>query len=89
MRILFCSSFSKDLSKIDSPQLLIQIRDLIDLLENSDSFKSIRGVQKLKGSKSAYRIRLGDYRIGLNKLKDGVELVRILHRRDIYKYFPE
>jgi mRNA interferase RelE/StbE len=33
-------------------------------------------------------IRVGDYRIGV-VLEDGVvTFVRVLHRRDVYRYFP-
>jgi mRNA interferase RelE/StbE len=31
---------------------------------------------------------LGDYRIGIEVLEDEVIFVRMLHRRDIYRYFP-
>ncbi|NPA92437.1 MAG: type II toxin-antitoxin system RelE/ParE family toxin, partial [Chloroflexi bacterium] len=37
---------------------------------------------------SFYRIRLGDYRLGLEIEGDTVVFVRFLHRRDIYRYFP-
>ncbi|MGA9351150.1 MAG: type II toxin-antitoxin system RelE/ParE family toxin [Anaerolineae bacterium] len=42
----------------------------------------------MKGYDTFYRIRLGDYRIGIEVLEDKVILVRILHRKDIYRYFP-
>jgi len=35
-----------------------------------------------------YRIRLGDYRIGLVVNEQTVVFVRFLHRREIYRYFP-
>jgi mRNA interferase RelE/StbE len=89
MTTFFCSSFSKDLSKIDNPVILDQVRTLINLIENLDTVRSIPGIRKLKGSKCAYRIRLGDYRVGMLKIKEGIAFSRILHRRDIYKYFPQ
>lgn len=89
MRIFFCSSFSKDLSKLDNPDIFAQVRNLIDLIEAADNLRAIPGIRKMKGSKTAYRIRLGDFRIGVYKLKNGIEFTRILHRRDIYKYFPK
>jgi ribosomal-protein-alanine N-acetyltransferase len=42
----------------------------------------------LRGSSDFYRIRVGDYRIGVAVEGDEVEFVRCLHRRDIYGYFP-
>ncbi len=35
-----------------------------------------------------YRIRVGDYRIGVEVVGDEILFVRILHRKDIYRYFP-
>lgn len=36
-----------------------------------------------------YRIRVGDYRLGLALEGDTVILVRFLHRKEIYRYFPD
>jgi len=44
--------------------------------------------KKLSGSKNAYRIRMGSYRIGFFYETGTAELVRVLNRKDIYKYFP-
>ncbi|WP_374754821.1 type II toxin-antitoxin system RelE family toxin [Dyadobacter psychrophilus] len=44
--------------------------------------------KKLKGFSNAYRIRIGDYRVGIFVENNIVELARIAHRKDIYKVFP-
>nr|WP_293145269.1 type II toxin-antitoxin system RelE/ParE family toxin [Okeania sp. SIO3I5] len=42
-------------------------------------------MKKFKGEAEYYRIRVGDYRLGI-KVNDGVVfLVRILHRKEIYR----
>lgn len=46
--------------------------------------------QKLVGYSAYYKIRVGDYRIGLHidsEMKI-VEFQRVLHRREIYRKFP-
>ncbi|MGA1264796.1 MAG: type II toxin-antitoxin system RelE family toxin, partial [Prochlorothrix sp.] len=49
---------------------------------------------KLKGYDTYYRIRVGDYRIGLEVLHQSdsgnleIVFVRVLHRKEIYRYFP-
>ena len=43
---------------------------------------------KLSGHDAYYRIRVGDYRIGVEVAEDVIIFVRILHRKDIYRYFP-
>jgi len=47
-------------------------------------------VEKLKGYRDYYKIRVGEYRIGLFIDKPGrmIEFRRVLHRRDIYRHFP-
>jgi len=45
---------------------------------------------KLRGYKDYYRIRVGDYRIGLRLDFDRrlIEFRRVLHRNQIYRRFP-
>ncbi|MCY7282069.1 MAG: type II toxin-antitoxin system RelE/ParE family toxin, partial [Cyanobacteria bacterium CAN_BIN43] len=35
-----------------------------------------------------YRIRLADYRVGIIRQGDSLEMMRVLHRREFYRYFP-
>ena len=47
-------------------------------------------LSKMKGYKDKYKIRVGDYRIGLtiDKKKQTTVCQRVAHRREIYKIFP-
>jgi mRNA interferase RelE/StbE len=45
------------------------------------------GCRKLQGSRDAYRIRVGDYRV-VYEVATGrllVEIVRVRHRKDVYR----
>ena len=42
-----------------------------------------QNLQKLKGEDNFYRIRIGDYRIGIKVNDDTTTFVRLLHRREI------
>ena len=88
MKSLFRSSFLRDLRKIRDKRGLASVREGIESIERADNLSEVRNVRRLSGSKSFYRVRLGDYRIGLVVEGDAVEFVRCLHRRDIYRYFP-
>ncbi|NJL29744.1 MAG: type II toxin-antitoxin system RelE/ParE family toxin [Thermoanaerobaculia bacterium] len=47
-------------------------------------------IQKLQGYKDKYRIRIGDYRVGV-EISYADKLIvfrRIAHRREIYRVFP-
>lgn len=88
MQIVFLSKFSKDLSKINQPKVLADIEKAIIQVENVKTTIDINQLKKLKGYKSAFRIKVGDYRIGLFIENDVIEFARILHRKDIYNLFP-
>lgn len=68
--------------------LLNKIADCIEHVEKITFIGEIRNLKKLKGSNTYFRIRMGDYRIGLMIDQGTVTFVRFLHRRDIYNYFP-
>jgi mRNA interferase RelE/StbE len=86
--VKFTLLFNKDLSGIRDVKLIQSIEDAIDNVKQVASSTEIINLKKLKGYKKYYRIRIGDYRIGLFIEKNTVEFSRFLHRKDIYKYFP-
>ena len=88
MNIKVHKTFLKELSSIPSKKR-VKIEKFLfeEMLKIEDPF-SIPNIQKLKGYSNYYRIRFGDYRAGV-KIKDNTIIFeRILHRKDIYKYYP-
>jgi mRNA interferase RelE/StbE len=89
MKIFIDKSFVKDVDKVRDRKVLNKLSSLLKELENSKTLPELSYVKKIKGYDSFYRIRLGNYRIGLEEIKGkGISLTRFLHRKDIYKYFP-
>lgn len=88
MRVEFLSSFNKDLNKINSAQVRQSIKSLILKLEKAESLQQITQLKKLKGHPDAWRIRLGNYRVGLFYSDQIIQLARVVDRKDIYKVFP-
>ncbi len=88
MKVGFRESFAKDLKKIQEKPLLKKVEQLIKVIEFAKQPADIPGIKKLTGSTSYYRIRLGSYRVGLLITGQTVTIVRILHRKEIYRYFP-
>jgi mRNA interferase RelE/StbE len=88
LRIEYRKRFLKDLSKIPS-KARNQIEQLafeeLPSLENRTSSKKI---EKLKGYPNYFKIRIGNYRIGLKFERNRFILERVLHRKEIYRYFP-
>jgi len=89
MILKYESSFNKDLKKLKDEKLKKEISELIIELKNNPSFNEIKNIKKMVGYSVYFRIKLGNYRIGL-KLEDKstIVLIRIRHRKDIYKGFP-
>ena len=80
-------SFVKDSLKLPS-QVKNDIFLIINKIEKAEKISAIPACKKLKGFKSAYRIRIGNYRIGFFYEKNIVELVRVMDRKNMYRYFP-
>jgi mRNA interferase RelE/StbE len=88
MQVEFLSKFNKDISSIKVKSTKTKLIEVIDSIEKATSMSDIKGLKKLKGFKDAYRVRVGDYRLGAFINKDVAELARFVHRKAIYKFFP-
>jgi len=89
MRVLFTKSFAKDLRKHKkNRELLEQIQKIIENVEQAEVVTTLSSLKQLKAQGRYYRIRTGDYRIGITIEKDKVTFVRALHRKEIYRFFP-
>ena len=88
MKTEFKNSFAKDLRDIRDTKVLDRIRSVIETVEQVDALKDVPHVTKLQGEGDFYRIRVGDYRIGIILESETVVFVRCLNRREIYRYFP-
>ena len=88
MKVSFEAKFAKDLRNIKDGKLLIKLKELIVECKDAKSLAEIKNVKKLQGYDAFYRVRLGDYRVGLEILGNELVFARCLHRKDIYKYFP-
>ena len=89
MIVEFDKSFEKSIDKIKDKSVFPKIEKLIIDLENAQTIKEVKNIKKLSGFKTYYRIRLGVYRIGFEKITDStLRLIIFAHRKDIYKNFP-
>ena len=88
MKVEFLSKFIKDLDKLNVAHVKSSVIKTIELIESADQLSEIPNVKKLKGHKSAFRIKIGDYRIGIFVEGKTVEMARVVNRKEIYKVFP-
>lgn len=87
MKVSSSKQFAKHLK--NCPQD-IQKRFVVvyDQLIAAKKIQDIKAIQKLKGYTAFYRIRIGHYRLGIGCVNDQIELLAIMHRKEIYRFFP-
>ena len=89
MKVEFKKSFAKDLKKYSyDRRMLTKVEQIIGQVEKVENPHLILNLKKLKADRNFYRIRSGDYRLGLIIENDTATFVRLLHRSEIYRYFP-
>ena len=88
MIVNFKKSFLKELKKLKDADLKNAISQCILEVEKAKNLDQIKNFKKLTGYKVYYRIRIGDYRIGVKVQDEIVYFVVFEHRKDIYKGFP-
>lgn len=89
MKVQYRQTFLKDLKQLKSSESYQRIYELaFTTLENISSLDEILDIKAMKGYPNRYRIRIGNYRLGIEVNGDLIEVMRVLHRREFYRYFP-
>ena len=68
-----------DLKRLRGQSVKRRVRAAIEQIEKVDTLRKISGVRKLSVSGNYYRIRIGDYRLGLLLKEDTVILFDVCH----------
>lgn len=84
----FKASFASDLRALKDKSFLERVKALIATIESAETLLEIPNLKKSRGGGAYYRVRLGDYRVGLVVEENAIVFVRMLHRREVYRYFP-
>lgn len=88
-RVEYTKRFLKELASL--PKVVQQRAETIVFQElNWTNAFELGYLEKMTGYADKYKIRLGDYRIGITIDKQTQTIIcqRIAHRRDIYRVFP-
>lgn len=88
-RIEYTKRFLKELSKLPQDIQARAEKIVFDELVSTNPFE-LGYLEPMTGYPDKYKIRLGNYRIGITIDKDNKLIIclRIAHRKDIYKIFP-
>ena len=87
MEIIITKVFEKQLKSV--PKYIRESAILVlEALETAKNVTEIKDLKKLSGYTNYYRIRIGNYRMGLQIINPKIIVVIILHRGTVYKVFP-
>ncbi len=86
MTVQFRKSFVKDLQALE-PDYRPRVEKAIREIERAASLRELSQLKKLQGRSGFFRIRVGDYRLGLAVVSVR-RSVRCLHRNACYRHFP-
>lgn len=88
--VIYRPQFLRDLARLPESSRQ-QIEEFaFDVVPAVDNPLAVPGMEKMSGYKDYYKVRFGDFRVGVRVIRKGhvVEFQRALNRRDIYRHFP-
>ena len=88
MKTVFTNKFLQQINAVRFKTIRKKVEKVILEVEKAETLSEIKNLKKLKGETKYFRIRIGDYRIGLYIENRIIEFSTMDHRKDIYKRFP-
>jgi len=89
MKTRYKPSFLKDLKRLRGSAEYDRIYQIVfDDVLRWETLAVQTQIKRLSAKEQAYRLRVGDYRIGFFYTRGTITFARVLHRREIYRYFP-
>ena len=90
MNVDSTKSFLNDFKKITNPTTKAEIERVVLTVKKALAVKDIPNLRKMRGYKKGiyYRIRVGNYRIGVTVENSLVTFYAVGLRKDIYRRFP-
>jgi mRNA interferase RelE/StbE len=88
MQVRYKRAFIKDLKGLPADIRESVENVSLDEIPRLKDINEIKHLKKIKSYTSFYRIKIGDYRIGIEYRENVIVFIRVLHRKEIYRYFP-
>jgi len=88
LKVIFTKTFKRDLKKLRNVPVWKQIGRTIVCVEQADKLLDVSSIKHIQGHEGFFRIRIGNYRLGMQVEDDVVIFMRALHRKEIYRRFP-
>ncbi|MBS1775120.1 MAG: type II toxin-antitoxin system RelE/ParE family toxin [Bacteroidetes bacterium] len=88
MEFIVRESANKDARRLPK-DIKTAIKDVViaNIIE-AKRLSDLKNCKQMKGHKSAYRIKYKEYRMGFFFEEETIIISRILHRKEVYRFFP-
>ncbi|KOR32111.1 hypothetical protein TI05_09340 [Achromatium sp. WMS3] len=88
MQIEYKKKFLKELAKLPDKDSK-PIEDFVfEKLPTYETLGEVGKIEKIQGYKNYFKMRFGDYRLGLKIDNQIVYIMTVKHRKEIYRFFP-
>ncbi|TAN68027.1 MAG: type II toxin-antitoxin system RelE/ParE family toxin [Methylobacter sp.] len=88
MKVEYSKKFLKQLTAVPC-EIRSKIESFVfEELVLTSSIYEMGKVEKMKGYDGFYKVRFGNYRLGLALENEVIVVKTVMHRREIYKFFP-
>jgi mRNA interferase RelE/StbE len=88
MKIKFRKKFLKELAKLPNPYQTNIEEFVFDVLPSHNSLNEVGKIEKMTGYKNCFKVRFGNYRVGIKKVDNTIVIETVKHRKKIYQFFP-
>lgn len=88
MEIRYSRNFIRDIRRVKDASIRRRVDRALDDLEAASTVSEVAAARRIASDRRHYRIRIGDYRLSFALDGNAVTLMRFMHRRQIYRYFP-
>lgn len=88
MQVSYSKKFLKQLAVIpQETRYKVESFVFVEIV-TATSLSSLGKIEKMQGYDGFYKVRFGNYRLGLVIENNAVTVKTIMHRKEIYKFFP-
>jgi mRNA interferase RelE/StbE len=88
MKAEYSKKFLKQLAAVPS-DIRSKIESFVfEELITASSIYEMGKIEKMKGYDGFYKVRFGNYRLGLVFENEMITVKTVMHRKEIYKFFP-
>jgi mRNA interferase RelE/StbE len=88
MKVEYSKKFLKQLASVPGDNRSKIESFVFEELVSASSIYEMGKVEKMKGYDGFYKVRFGNYRLGLVLENEMITVKTVMHRKEIYKFFP-